>query len=32
MCVAKGCRASKAVGVLGFLLSDAFSVLFREKV
>lgn len=32
MCVAKGHRASKAARGAGSLLSDAFSVLFREKV
>ena len=32
VCVAKGCRASKAARGAGSLLSDAFSVLLREKV
>lgn len=32
MCVAKGCRASQAARGAGSSLSDAFSVLFREKV
>ena len=32
VCVARGCRAGKAARRAGSLLSDGFSVLFRERM